>query len=307
MLWGPLVVRMILEKISIQNLDTIIFLCQGTGDLTAALLLARTFENPHELPLALELVGATLQAVLTETAAAGRKRRYASPRPSLALPASPTVSARDGTNMRSETAHYHAPDHTGEGSTRRPSFEMKDCSAGAVAGDATTTTTEDNTTTTEGTGPAAPLQQESDSLSRSSSSSKPKRKNSLPRQILTVPPEIRLIQCKSAIESPFVIHRCERLPKFAVKVIVFDMDGTLTLPHQIDFVRLRNDLNVPKGQDMLDWIDAVREGAEKTRMIKMVEERELEAMREVQLQPDLVEVRSDARGAAAARFGGGMM
>ena len=41
----------------------------GTGDLTAAMILAWTQKKPHELPLALEKAGAVLQAVIRKTVA----------------------------------------------------------------------------------------------------------------------------------------------------------------------------------------------------------------------------------------------
>lgn len=58
----------------------------GTGDLTAAMLLAGIALHPHEAPLALELAGATLQGVLKLTAAM------------------PSVTAQDGRRLAPELA-----------------------------------------------------------------------------------------------------------------------------------------------------------------------------------------------------------
>lgn len=52
----------------------------GTGDLTAAMILAWTQRKPHELPLALEMAGAVLQAVIKKTMASSAAQMIADKR-----------------------------------------------------------------------------------------------------------------------------------------------------------------------------------------------------------------------------------
>lgn len=70
-----------------------------------------------------------------------------------------------------------------------------------------------------------------------------------------------------------------------VRGIVFDMDGTLTLPI-LDFKRMRERLGVPEGQDILRVVHAMSE-VDRVRSLAVIEEMEREAARNTQLQPGL--------------------
>merc|ERR1712094_85005 len=69
-----------------------------------------------------------------------------------------------------------------------------------------------------------------------------------------VPPELRLIECKRVIEEPLVSFRCQLVEPLALKGVVFDMDGTLTLPGQLDFQRMRERTGVPPGADIVPFL-----------------------------------------------------
>lgn len=42
----------------------------------------------------------------------------------------------------------------------------------------------------------------------------------------------------------------------SIKLVIFDMDGTLTEPHSIDFARMRARCGVPPGRDILEHVEA---------------------------------------------------
>merc|ERR1719506_3661396 len=69
-----------------------------------------------------------------------------------------------------------------------------------------------------------------------------------------VPPELRLVESKRLIEAPRVITRCRPLGRHEFRGIVFDMDGTLTLPDQIDFASIRAQTGVPAGEDIVAYL-----------------------------------------------------
>lgn len=157
----------------------------GTGDLTAAMILAWTQLHPHEAPVALEKAGAVLQAVLRRT---------------ISLESARTIGDK------------------------------------------------------------------------------------------RVPPELRIIDCKRAVESPAVSVRCSLLEPLGLRGIVFDMDGTLTLPGQIDFARMRERVGVPTG----DIVTGLRErhagdpeGLAKA--MAAIEDEERRAFDPPRLQPGLQE------------------
>ena len=78
-----------------------------------------------------------------------------------------------------------------------------------------------------------------------------------------VPPELRLIQSKKLIESPEIKFRSKLISHTGgfsaekVKAVIFDMDGTLTQPGQIDFKRMREELQVPQGSRILEYIESI--------------------------------------------------
>ena len=70
--------------------------------------------------------------------------------------------------------------------------------------------------------------------------------------------------------------------------VVFDLDGTLTLP-VLDFATLRRDLQCPVGCDILDFCNS-KFGAEKAAALQIVEEFEEEGRRNTKLQPGVFEL-----------------
>ncbi|CAD7949497.1 unnamed protein product [Amoebophrya sp. A120] len=207
----------------------------GTGDLTAALLLARTFEHPCELPKALELVGASMQAVLEETAMRGRPRRL-----SVCSSSNFGPAARKSFSA-SETAKLEAP-----GAPPAPAASSP--KVGPTSG-------------------AAPP----------------------PVSKKLVPPEIRLIQSKAQLERPTVVHYCRRIGQnLGIKAVAFDMDGTLTLPHQIDFKKLRTMIDAPRDSDILGYVKSIESEEKRRTLTETIEAVELAGKYE--LQPGIVEV-----------------
>ena len=70
--------------------------------------------------------------------------------------------------------------------------------------------------------------------------------------------------------------------------IVFDLDGTLTLP-VLDFAKLRSDLQCPQGIDILEFCNS-KSGREKEMAFRMVEEFEEEGRQNTKLQPGVFEL-----------------
>lgn len=70
-----------------------------------------------------------------------------------------------------------------------------------------------------------------------------------------VPPELRIIESKRAIEEPPFFVRCRLVDKALVFTgAVFDMDGTLTLPFLLDLADLKKHWTVPSGADLVPWL-----------------------------------------------------
>lgn len=70
--------------------------------------------------------------------------------------------------------------------------------------------------------------------------------------------------------------------------IVFDLDGTLTLP-VLDFAKLRKDLQCPTGVDILQFCNS-KSGSEKEMALRLVEEFEEEGRKNTKLQPGVLEL-----------------
>ena len=70
--------------------------------------------------------------------------------------------------------------------------------------------------------------------------------------------------------------------------IVFDLDGTLTLP-VLDFAKLRSNLQCPKGVDILQFCNS-KSGSEKELALQLVEEFEEEGRKNTKLQPGVFEL-----------------
>merc|ERR1712232_478289 len=77
-----------------------------------------------------------------------------------------------------------------------------------------------------------------------------------------VPPELRLINCKGDIEKPAILTRCRLIhpPEQRFQGMVFDLDGTLTLPGQINFQRMRERTGVPIGKDIVPYLRELHAG-----------------------------------------------
>eukprot|EP00397_Hematodinium_sp_SG-2012_P035041 GEMP01037642.1.p1 GENE.GEMP01037642.1~~GEMP01037642.1.p1 ORF type:complete len:501 (+),score=72.38 GEMP01037642.1:109-1503(+) len=101
-----------------------------------------------------------------------------------------------------------------------------------------------------------------------------------------VPPELSLIHSKKAIEDPEIIYFAKeiRAVPHQWEAVVFDMDGTLTVPGQIDFKLIRKLVEVPEG-DILTAIEAKPSQEERDRCVKIVEEMELAAFTDAQIRP----------------------
>lgn len=70
----------------------------------------------------------------------------------------------------------------------------------------------------------------------------------------TVPPELKLVESKLLIESPRIVTRCRPAQRHRICGVAFDMDGTLTLPDQINFTRMRERTGVPQGEDIVPYL-----------------------------------------------------
>jgi len=91
-----------------------------------------------------------------------------------------------------------------------------------------------------------------------------------------IPPELRLVESKRLIEGPRVHTRCRPLVQKQFKGIIFDMDGTLTLPDQIDFDKMRERTGVPKGEGIVPYLEKLyaNDEAKLTAAMAIVDEME---------------------------------
>lgn len=87
---------------------------------------------------------------------------------------------------------------------------------------------------------------------------------------------------RSSISSSSLHHTPRKLPIFG---LIFDLDGTLTLP-VLDFKVLRKRIDCPHPEDILEFIRSKPE-QEKTRLLKIVEDFEDEGNENMKLQPGL--------------------
>ena len=87
--------------------------------------------------------------------------------------------------------------------------------------------------------------------------------------------------------AKFLYHRNEELVN--IKGVIFDMDGTLTMP-SYDRKELLQRLSLPSDtDDILNTVLRLEE-PEKTRLLKIIEQYELEKRESLQLQPHLVKL-----------------
>eukprot|EP00928_Gymnodinium_smaydae_P021847 TRINITY_DN18552_c0_g1_i1.p1 TRINITY_DN18552_c0_g1~~TRINITY_DN18552_c0_g1_i1.p1 ORF type:complete len:540 (-),score=95.05 TRINITY_DN18552_c0_g1_i1:128-1747(-) len=119
-----------------------------------------------------------------------------------------------------------------------------------------------------------------------------------------VPPELRIIESKRAIETPTVGMRCHLVNPRKFQGVVFDMDGTLTLPFQLNIARLRERLSIENGVDVVTYLRKKHAGDEKALAdaMKIVEEEEAKAFSPPALQPGVKDCISYlvARGVSVA-------
>ncbi|KAG2374196.1 hypothetical protein C9374_011086 [Naegleria lovaniensis] len=89
----------------------------------------------------------------------------------------------------------------------------------------------------------------------------------------------------------FAHNRFEALdhPKPSIQSVVFDMDGTLTVPC-IDFKKMRLETGIPLPQDLLTTIHALSDEKEKKRLFDIIDRIEEEANEKLAFQPHLFEL-----------------
>ena len=110
-----------------------------------------------------------------------------------------------------------------------------------------------------------------------------------------VPPELKLIQSKKIIEDPIMKFRCTPAGEIPIiKGIIFDLDGTLTLPHLIDFKKMRENLGMTDlDKDIIKFCrdDEKHTKEEQIRLIDIVETMEKNACGDsTSLQPGVVDM-----------------
>ena len=110
-----------------------------------------------------------------------------------------------------------------------------------------------------------------------------------------VPPELKLIQSKKIIENPPIKHRCVPTNDTPlIKAVIFDLDGTLTLPHLIDFKTMRARLGMSSMDgDIIEFCrdESKHTKGEQERLFQIVEEMEMSACGDqTSLQPGVVKM-----------------
>ena len=68
--------------------------------------------------------------------------------------------------------------------------------------------------------------------------------------------------------------------------VIFDMDGTLTLPGAIDFAAMRSRVGAPRGVDVLEHIATHEDADERARLHSILEDEEETGFRRQELMPD---------------------
>jgi HAD superfamily hydrolase (TIGR01509 family) len=64
---------------------------------------------------------------------------------------------------------------------------------------------------------------------------------------------------------------------YRIRAVLFDFDGTLTRPGALDFPAIREALGCPAGEPILEFIDSVRDDAERARLVAILDRFEAEA------------------------------
>jgi len=74
----------------------------------------------------------------------------------------------------------------------------------------------------------------------------------------------------------------------SIKGVIFDMDGTMTIP-VLDFHEMRRRAGITEGQDILVALETM-EPERRAEAVRVIEEMELDAGRRIALQPGLLEL-----------------
>ncbi|BFZ54406.1 hypothetical protein PYCC9005_001441 [Savitreella phatthalungensis] len=69
--------------------------------------------------------------------------------------------------------------------------------------------------------------------------------------------------------------------------LIFDMDGTLTLPQNYMFKRMRDALGIDKSQDILGHIKSIQDTTKQQAAHQKIEQIERDAMKDMKIQPGL--------------------
>ncbi|KAJ1736227.1 hypothetical protein LPJ61_000011 [Coemansia biformis] len=75
-----------------------------------------------------------------------------------------------------------------------------------------------------------------------------------------------------------------------IRGVVFDMDGTLTIPITAHLEQMRREINVPDGVRVLDYVDTCLDAEKREWAHRRIVEIEDEAMVDMELSPGLVEL-----------------
>jgi pyridoxine kinase len=109
--------------------------------------------------------------------------------------------------------------------------------------------------------------------------------------------EMCVIQSQEEICRPMKRFQAEAVvcEDLAIAGIIYDMDGTLTLPGHIDFDRMRTRIGLGPGTDILEEIRKLPADQQEA-AVAIVEEEEMAALERLELQPGLHEVTELIRG-----------
>jgi len=94
-----------------------------------------------------------------------------------------------------------------------------------------------------------------------------------------------------AFLSPHIVDIRQLNLSPCLKGIIFDMDGTLTLPNAIDFKKMRSRIGVEDGQDVLKFIKTLSP-RNRAQAIQIIEDEEMKGLERTQLQEGLVDLLS---------------
>ena len=112
----------------------------------------------------------------------------------------------------------------------------------------------------------------------------------------TRPLGLRLLESIDAIRQPdeASVAAPVRLDE-PLRGVLFDMDGTLTLPGQLDFAQMREAAGLPTGANIIEVIEAMTDPAEKAAAWAAIERVELDTYANVKLQPGMATLIKELR------------